>query len=186
MRTLTDSEWRTIRLGGIGLGIYLVLFGGLRLVKFAQKQHTDYGQLRLTAEGMGREVRMYQDRVLIAQKMMDVSRMDPAKLSRATVVAEASAAIQRAAASGGIQVGPVRESAGQGANKEVASMQLEGVGPVPAILSFLQRFNSLGYPLIIDSVQMTPEKTKPGMIKVSLTVIVIDFDQWKSEGGPHA
>jgi len=54
------------------------------------------------------------------------------------------------------------------------------------VMSLLHRLETLGYPLILDSVQMTPEVTKPGMVKLNLTIVILDFDQWKSEGGPHA
>jgi len=69
----------------------------------------------------------------------------PAKLSKPTLVADASAAIQKAATSGGVQLGPIRESAARPSAKELAAMQLEGLGPIPALLSFLYRLETLGY-----------------------------------------
>ena len=111
--------------------------------------------------------------------------MDPAKLSRTSVVAEASAAIQKAAMGGGIQLGPVRESPARPSSKELASMQIEGMGPVPAVMGMLSRLESVGYPLIIDSVQLTSDM-RPGQLKVSLTILILDFEQWKKEGPPHA
>lgn len=186
MRTLTPSEKRTIRLGAAGVAIYLLCFGGFRMASAVRKRNQDYRQLRAAAENLKSEVRKYRDRAEIVQAMMDRGRMDPAKLDRATVVAQASAAIQNAALSGGIQVGPVRESPGQASNKEAASLQLEGTGPIPAVLSLLQRINTLGYPLIIDNVQLNQEKARPGTLKVNLTIIISDFDQWKGVEAPHA
>jgi len=185
MRTLTDREKRTIRFGGAVIGIYVLLFGGFQVWKFFSTRRADYQRVLGQAEALKREVRVYQDRVLVVKKMMEGFRMDPAKLSRTTVVADASAAIQKAAMGGGMQVGPVRESPARPSGKELASMQLEGTGPVPAVMGLLSRLESVGYPLVIDSVQLTPD-TRPGQLKVSLTILILDFEQWKQEGQPHA
>jgi len=111
--------------------------------------------------------------------------MEPQKSSKATLVAEASAAIQKAAGSGGVQFGPIRESAARASAKELASMQFEGSGSVSSVMTLLHRLQTLGYPLIIDSVQMTPE-TRPGMVKVHLTIVILDFEQWKNGELPNA
>ena len=79
---------------------------------------------------------------------MDAFNLDPAKLSSTTAVAQASAAIQQAAAIRGVQVGAVRESPSRSASKELASVQLEAMGQVPAITTFLNRLESVGYPVI--------------------------------------
>jgi hypothetical protein len=184
MRTLTDREKRTIRLGAAVIGIYLLLFGGVQVWKFFGKRHSDYQRLLMQAEALKREVRVYEDRALVVKKMMEGFRMDPAKLSRTTVVAEASAAIQKAAQGSGMQLGPVRESAARPSSKELASMQLEGTGPVPAVMGLLSRLESVGYPLVIDSVQLTPDM-RPGQLKVSLTILILDFEQWKKEVQPN-
>ena len=134
---------------------------------------------------MKQEVRLYDDRVLVVKKLMESLRLDPAKLSRTSVVAEASAAIQKAAMSGGVQVGPIRESRARPSNKELASVQLEGTGPVPAVMGLLSRLERVGFPLIIDSVQLTPDM-RSGQLKVNLTILILDFDQWTREGAPHA
>ena len=109
--------------------------------------------------------------------------MDPGKLSKASLVAEASAAIQKAARNGGVQIGPVRESPARTSATELTSMQLEGVGPVPAVMTLLHRLETVGFPLIVDSVQINPEPSRPGTLKLSLTIVILDFDQWKN-GGP--
>ena len=100
-------------------------------------------------------------------------------------MADASAAIQKAATTGGIKLGPVRESPARASNKELASMQLEGIGPVAGVLGLLSRLESLGYPLVVDTVQITPQN-QPGSVKLSLTIVILDFDQWKNEKVPNA
>ena len=56
---------------------------------------------------------------------------------------------------------------------------------MPAVTTFLSRLDTLGYPMVVDSVQLSPEP-RPGMLKVTLTIIILDFDQWKKEEGPNA
>ncbi|MEI6390130.1 MAG: hypothetical protein WCT12_03405 [Verrucomicrobiota bacterium] len=185
MRTLTHREKRTLRFGAVAVGIYLLSFGGLQVWKFFGQRRSDYRQLVRQAEDLKREVRLYEDRILLVKKLMEGFHMDPARLSRVSVVADASAAIQKAAMGGGVQLGPVRESPGRPSSKELASMQLEGTGPVPAVMGLLSRLESVGFPLIIDSVQLTPDP-RPGQLKINLTILILDFEQWKKEEPPHA
>ena len=53
-------------------------------------------------------------------------------------------------------------------------------------MSLLNRLQSLGYPLVIDSVQITPETRQRGRVKLNLTVVILDFDQQKTTEVPHA
>ncbi len=186
MRTLTDQEKRTIRFAVVGLSIYLVLFGGLRCWKYLEKKRADYQLLVKQASALRLEVQPYENKVLLVKKFMEGLRIDPAKVTRASLVGSASSAIQKAAAAGGLKLGPIRETAARPSTKELASMQLEGAGPVPAVTTFLHRLDTLGYPLILDSVQLSPEPTRPGMLKLTLTIIILDFEQWKKEEGPNA
>ena len=185
MRTLTLHEKRTVRFGAAAIVIYLLLFGGFQVWKYFAKSWAEYQKLVIQADALKGEVRLYDDRVLVAKKLMESLRLDPAKLSRTSVVAEASSAIQKAAMSGGVQVGPVRESPARPSSKELASVQMEGSGPVSAVMGLLSRLESVGFPLIIDSVQLTPDM-RPGQLKVNLTILILDFDQWTKEASPHA
>jgi hypothetical protein len=186
MRTLTQSEKRTVRLAGLGIAIYLIVFGGFKVWKFFEKKRTDYQQLVTEAQNLKTEVKRYETRIELVKKLMEKFHMDPAKLTKATVVAEASAAIQKAATSSGLQLGPVRESPARPSSKELASIQFEGSGPVLATMGLLNRLETCGYPLIIDSAQITADPTKPGQVKLSLTIVILDFDQQKIEEAPHA
>jgi hypothetical protein len=183
MRTLTSSEKRTILISGLVVVLYFAIFGLPQSWKSVNKGRADYQKLRQDAETLKREIDIYTNRVLRAQKLMEGFQMDPAKLYRTSVVAQASAAIQKAATTGGMAVGPIRESPARGSSKELVSMQLEGSGPVPAVMAFLSRLESVGFPLVIDSVQLTPDM-RPGQLKLNLTLVILDFDQWKEP--PHA
>ncbi len=99
--------------------------------------------------------------------MMEEFHLDPTKLKKETVVSDASAAIQQAAKSGGLQLGPIRESPAHGAGKALATVQLESSGQVPAVLTFLASLNSIGFPVVVDSVQFTADNmpARPGQIE---------------------
>jgi hypothetical protein len=181
MRSLTQRELRTVQVGGIALGIYLILFGGLQVWTSLNARRTEYRQLLAQAHDLRRKVDLYQGKIQHTQKLMESFRMDPAKLARESVISQASAAIQRAALGGGVAIGPVRESPARPSSKELGSIQLEAAGPAPALLKFIEQTHSLGYPLLIDSIQIGSEPTRPGQLKLNLTILILDFDQWNAE-----
>ena len=185
MRTLTNQEKRSLRLATIFIAVYLVLFFGFKAWRSLEAARTEYQQLVADAQDLRTRIQMYQDKAQVVKRMMEDFQLDPAKLSRETIVAQASSAIQKAAASSGIQVGTVRESTSRASADAVATVQFEGSGPVPAVTGLLDRMQMLGYPLIIDSVQITPDN-RPGNVKVSLTVVILDFDTWKKAEASHA
>src|SRR5437899_3753014 len=123
MRTLTDREKRTVRYATIGIAVYLALFGGFQAWKFFEKQRANYQQVLQEARDLKAEVTRYEGRIAVVKKLMENSQLDPAKLKKATVVAEASSAVQQAAMSSGIQVGPIRESPARPSSRELASIQ---------------------------------------------------------------
>lgn len=187
MARITEREKKTVRLGAAALGIYLLLFFGVGGWKHLQQKRAEYDQLCREATALRDHIKPYEDRALVVQKLMDTYHMDPAALSSNTVVAGASAAIQKAARSSGLQVGPIRESGPHAPGKELATMQIECSGPVTAMMGMLKRIETLGYPLIIESVQIGSENSRPGRIKFNLAVVILDYEQWKrQEGEPNA
>jgi hypothetical protein len=154
MRALTPHEKRTLRLGAAALAIYLAVFAFLRGGSYFGNKRSEYLGLVKEAEVLGREIKGYQAKCQVTQKLMEDFKMDPLKLSRPVVVAQASAAIQKAAMGVGVMVGPVRELPGRPANRELASLQLEAMGPLPSLLRFLRETESLGFPLVIESLQV--------------------------------
>ena len=185
MRALNPQEKRTIRSAAIVLGAFLILLGGQRVWGWVGGQHSAYRQQIKEIETIRAEIKPYEARIAVLTNLMQRFKMDPAKLSRASLVADASAAIQKAAAGGGIQLGPIRETHARASSKELTTMQLEGAGQITAILTFLHRLEGVGYPLIVDSVQLNPEPSKPGMLKLTLTITILDFEQWKKEEAPN-
>jgi hypothetical protein len=185
MRQLTPHEKRTVRFAGAIIAVYLVLFCGFLVCKRLVAARSDYRRLVTEALDLRQEIRPYQDKVEHAKKLMEGFRMDPMTLAATSLVAQASAAIQKASDDAGMAAGPIRESSSHAA-KEAASIQFETSGPVPAVLALLHNLQRTGYPLIVDSVQMTPDTRRPGSLKLSLTFLILDFDKWKPEEQPDA
>lgn len=186
MRTLSDREKRTVRLGAIGIGIYLLLFFGLQGGKYFSQRRAEYRRVLGQAQSLRRELQPYQDKVLLAQKLMTEFHLDPTKLAPVTVVADASAAVQKAATESGIHLGAIHESGGRASNKELGSIQMEGTGPIPAVLGLLHRVTSLGYPLVVDAVQLHGDPRRPGQITLNMTLVILDFAQWTKKEPSHA
>jgi hypothetical protein len=186
MKPLTVRDKRTIRLGAMAAAVYLALFFGWKGWGFFQTRRADYEARLAEARAVRQEIESYQDKALVVKKLMEDFHLDPARLKRATLVAETSAALQKACA-GGIQAGPIRESAGRSSLREAATIQFEATGPVPAIMAMLHNLQSLGYPIVIDTLQLTADPRNPSALKASMTILVLDFDAWKKkEGAPHA
>jgi len=185
MRALTDHEKRTLRLGMAIIGIYLLLFYGMRGWRALESRRADYQKLVQTAGHLRLELQTYETKALTIEKLKNTFQIEPKKLSKPTLVAEASAAIQKAATAGGVQIGPIRESSARANAKELTSMQVEASGPVAAVTSLLHRLETLGYPIVLDSLQITADAQRPGTVKVNLTVVILDYEQWNNPEVSH-
>lgn len=183
MPAISERDKRTLRLGALALGVIFAVFFGLRGWKAMEARRIQHQDLVVRAQRLKRDLRPYENRLLLAQKLKETYRMEPRNLARASLVAEVSSAIQKAAGTVRVQLGNVRETPARSSNKELASLQLEGTGPVAAIMGLLHRLETLGYPVVVDSLQLNGEPTKPGMIRMSLTIVILDYDQFKAGEG---
>ena len=186
MPAITERDKRTLRLAGIGIAIYLALFFGVRGWKGLEARRTSYQQLVTQVQREEQAAHAYENKVLLFQKYRDAFRLDPARLPRETLVAEASAAIQNAAREDGLQLGPVREAPGRTAGRELATIQLEGTGPLPSTLGLIHKLQTLGYPVVIDTLQLTPDAGKPGTLKINATLVILNFEYWRTIEVPRA
>jgi len=186
-RQLTPKEKRTIRFAAAGIVLYLALFYGPTVTSYLSARREAYDNLVLQAKALRDVIKPYEEKVQTATNLMDRFHMDPAKLQRSTVMAEASAAIQKAAASEKVAVGPIRETPGRPSAREAGSIQFEGSGPIASVMALLHQMDHIGYPVIIDTVQFSSDPRMPNGIKVNLTIVVLDFDAWKpKEDKSHA
>lgn len=186
MKELTPSERRTVRIGSIGLGLYLVLFVGLKWFQAAESLRKEHAALRLKAAALRADVERYHLRTERLGRLMERLQVDPGTLTTNTVVGEASAALQRAAQAQGLQVSSVRETVNRSNERELGSIQFDASGPAPSVVGFLARIQSLGIPVLVESVQCTGNPRGPGQLKMLLNVVVLDFAQWKSREVPRA
>ena len=179
--SLSQRDRRTLRYGGIAIAAYLVLFYGLLGWKKLESRRADYQRLVTEARDMKQRLDPYATKLLLIEKLRGTSGVDPSKLTRATIVAQASADLQQAAGMDGIKLGPVRETPGSANKKELTSMQFEAVGPVKAIASLIHKIETLGYPLIIDALELAVDPREPGKLKLNVKLVILDFEQWKKE-----
>jgi hypothetical protein len=183
---LTDKDRRTLRLAAIGLTLYLVAFFGLKGLLFLGQRRAEYVRVRQEAEALRQRFDLYHSRSVRLERLMESFRMDPAALSTNTLVADASAALQQTALQGGLQLGPIRETLSRGSERELGTIQLEAAGPVPQLMTFLHRLRSLGFPVVIDSLQFSPEPRRPGFIKINLGLILLNYHRWDEKEGSNA
>lgn len=181
---MTERDQKTLRIAAIGIAIYLVGFFGFKFLKNGNRSQLDTQTLTRKAEQLQNEVRSLESKALLFEKLSEQYHFDPRKIKKETLVADASAAIQSAAQQGGIQLGPFREAPGRPNARELTTIQVEGSGPIPATLGLVHRLQTLGFPLIIESVQFGPAQNRPGQLKVNLTIILLNYDQFKE--GPNA
>ncbi len=182
---MTDRDKKTIRVGAVLIAIYLASFYGIRMWKSGEKGRRDYQTMVSKARQLQDDLSAQENKSLLFEKLSEAYKLDPRKISKETLVADASAAIQTAAQQSGIGLGPFRESPGRGSSRELTTIQVEGSGPLAGAIGLLNKLQSLGYPLIIDSVQITVAPNQPGRLKVNLTIVILNYDQWKG-AGPNA
>jgi type II secretory pathway component PulM len=178
---LSQRDKKILRYAVIGIPIYLLLFYGLVGWKKLETRRADYQRLLTRVRDMKQTLDPYETKLLLIEKLRGTSGVDPSKLTRATVVARASADLQKAAGNGGIKLGPVRETQGSANKAELASMQFEAIGPVNAITSLIHKIETLGYPLIIDSLELSVDPREQGKLKLNVQLVILDFEQWKKE-----
>lgn len=202
---MTERDKKTIRIATVGIAIYLVAFFGFKMWRKGATGRDDYQQLVKRAQQLQEQVRAQENKVLLFEKLTNLYQLDPRKIKKETLVADASAAIQSAAQQGGIQLGPLREAPARSSGRELTTIQVEGTGQAAAALALLHRLRTLGYPLIIDSVQIGPPQApggargpggppgmmpgmmppgRPGMVKINLSITILNYDQFKE--GPNA
>jgi hypothetical protein len=176
---MTERDKKTIRVAGIAILIYLAGFAGFKMWKSGGAGRDDYEALLHKAEQLQSEVRARENKTLLFEKLSEQYKFDPAKIKKETLVADASAAIQGAAQQGGIQLGPFRESPARSTGRDLTTIQVEGSGSVSSALGLLHRLRTLGYPLLIESVQFGPAQGRPGQVKINVTITILNYDQFK-------
>jgi hypothetical protein len=185
MRALNQREKRTVQIAAVGVVVYLLVFFGAGGLGKLRARRAAYDALVAEAGSVKAQIAPYKDKAAAASKLMESFHIDPARLCRTSLVTEVSVALQKAA-TGGIQLGPIRETPNRSAGKEISSIQFEATGPLPPLLNLLAGIDTLGFPLVIDNVQIGGDPQRPGPLKLTLTILILDFDKWKTAEVPHA
>ncbi len=180
MRALTDREKRTVRLAGVLIGAYLILFYGVRAVTYLEGKRSERLGRFLVAQALKEDILLEETKAARLAKLKAGLRIDLPGLREETVVGEASAAIQKAAQDQGLQLGPTKETRRRSTDREIGSIQIEGQGGAPAAAQFIAGLGSIGFPLVVDSVQLKAAPS-PGQVSFTLSVAVLNFAAWKSE-----
>ena len=183
-RQLTLQEKRTIRIAAVCVCAYLALFHGLAVRNYFMARREAYNRLVQQARDLRDVIQPYEEKISTVTNLMVGFPHGSGKAQTFLGVwREASAAIQQAAASGGVAIGPIRETQGRASAREAGSIQFEGSGPIPAVMDLLDHLNHIGFPVIVETVQLGSDPRMPNSIKVNLTIVVLDFDAWKAKGG---
>ncbi len=186
MRQLTPQEKQTIRLATIGLILYLTAFYTPRLWKQLTSGNARQQALAREIQSFEQELPPYENRLLRLEKLRNEIQLKPSTLSSPELIAEASAAIQNSAMTSGIKLGPLRETGSRPSAKELASMRLEAVGPLPNLLQWITQLELLGFPILIDSIQINADPRQPNMLKANLSLLILDPNQWNKEDTRYA
>ncbi len=185
MQTLNDKEKRTIRYGAIALSIYLLAFYGKGCLGGLETQRDHYATLTQEVREWDAYQETLETKRLLLEKMRGRFALDLASVSSSTLVADTSAAIQSTLQASGFQIGPVRESPGRATSHEAAFLRFETTGPAKAALLLIHRLERVGFPILIDSLQMKQDPKKPGMMELTFQVVVLDYSRWKQEDTRH-
>ena len=180
MRPLTQKEKRTVRLGAILLGAYLVLLYGSRAVSYLEGKRSESLERWTAAERLRQDVEMEEIKVLRAEKLKASLHIDLATLKEETVVGEASAAIQKAAQDQGLQLGPTKETRKRSSEREMGTIQIDGQGGAIAAAQFISGLGTIGFPLVVDSVSFKAAQN-PGQVTFSLNISVLNFAASRTE-----
>jgi len=186
MRPLTARERRTLRLALIFLGSYLLLFYGLSGWKRLEAKRAEYEDLRLAAATVVADVSREAVKARRLRQLRESSRMKLERLHEESMVGEARASIQAAAQACGIKLGTSRESPGRPAARELAAIDLDGVGPTTGLVRFLWNLPRLGYPLVLDRINVQTTGMEAGTVRFSLNVVILNFAAWKPEEKANA
>ena len=184
MRALNERERRTIKLAGGALGIYLVLFYGLAGWRALEARRAEYDQLRTEATDLGTRVLEEHRKHKRLGELRERWNIDLASLDETTIVNDVREAIQKAAGRHKVAVGPSQETGRRSAAKELRVIQFTGSGATRAVMAFVDDLPRLGFPLVVDHLQVKPLAKKPGMVTYSMRVAILNFRPWKE--GPRA
>ena len=184
--SMSQKDKRTLLIGGAFIVIYLSLFYGNKLLGLFEGERRAYFEKFEEAQQLGDLFKSYETRVMKIEKLRDQYNLNVKTLESTNLVGNAGRAIQDLVKNSQYKMGQIREVAGRGGQGVAATLQIEGTGPLKSLMPLLHRFQTTGYPLIVDSLTIRSDKRKPGEVQWSAEVMLLNYQQWKKQGGPNA
>jgi hypothetical protein len=180
VRKLTARERRLIRFSALGLGLYLIAYLGFAAFRGLEELRAEHGALRRYVQSSDERLA----RALVEQqRLARLRRQCPLALERLdqkTVVGDARVALEQAAKSCGVSLATVRETPGRLRALEHTVFQVSGGGKDQNVVRFVDRMHRLGYPFVLDNVQVKAAKA-PGQVTFSFSAALLDFARWSGE-----
>ena len=180
MRTLTPREKRTVQIAAILLGVYLALFYGTGIWRSLESARVEYRGLQASTESLNLKILRAQKKAKRFARLGQTWGIHGDRLEGSTIVTEAREAIERAAKECGVGLGASKETPGRSSSRALRVFQIEGVGKTEAVMGFLHKLRTLGYPLVIDRLNIDTKKMKPGQVRLALSVAILNFKAWKA------
>jgi hypothetical protein len=184
--SMSQKDKRTLLIGGIFIIVYLGFFYGNKLLGLFEGERRAYFDQFEEAQQLGDLFKSYETRVMKIEKLREQYSLNVRTLEATNLIGNAGRAIQDLVKNSGYKMGQIREVASRGGQGIAATLQLEGTGPLKSLMPLLHRFQTTGYPLIVDSFTVRAEKRKPGEVQWSAEVILLDYQKWKKPGGGNA
>ncbi|MCD8533724.1 MAG: hypothetical protein LR011_02605 [Verrucomicrobia bacterium] len=173
---MTQSEKKLVQITAIGLSLYLVFFFGAGSLKKYENQLAEFHKKRKTIRELNVKLQPYGNRVMLLEKLRKEMNLEVRFLDIPDLGALSSEAIQRCARSHSVNIGSFRESAATTGT----SIRFEASGQGASIQKFLKGVTTSGYPIYIESLQVQTMDGKPGQLKMSINLLVLNFKSWKS------
>ncbi len=184
--SMSEKDKRTLIGGAVIIVVYLSLFYGSSLLGLIEGDRQAYFKKLDEAQQMGELFRSYETKVMKIEKLRDRFQLEVHEINHSNLVGNVGRSIQDLVKKSGYKMGQIREVPGSGGKGVAATLQMEGEGPMKSLMPLLHRFQSTGYPLLIDSFNIRSDKRKPGQLQWSADVIILDYQLWKKEGGRRA
>jgi len=185
LKSLSDREKRTIRIAGIALGAYLVLFTAHKVHSALEGERRAYDTLRQEADTL--RIRLLKETRKRArlQGLRDHWKLGVDRLALDTVVGDARVAIEKAARACRVGLGFAREAPGRARAHVLAVFQLSGSGKTDAVAKFFDQISRTGYPVLLDTIHLKAMKA-PEMVTFSFSVSLVDYVNWTAPEGSRA
>ena len=180
MRSLSDREKRTIRIAGILLGSYLVVFVCLKVIGYLEGHRDAYTEARLEARSLHQKMLHEAAKRKRFTKLKAEWNIDFPKLMEKTVVGDARMAIEQTARTCGVGLGFSKETPGRSRVRELAVFKMQGSGKALNVAKFLHCLKTrLGYPLVVDNIHLKAQ-ARPGMVSFTFSAALLNYRTWKS------